>query len=274
METTLLNNFNEHEIQVINEITITMAIALNDYLKEYKKPSTIMKMYSKLTSSEKNLSRVFMTLSIPNINEEKGMYPAEVHRKLTEISRLLFKESGDTFLNRRSTRSKLLKEFENLGIFSTIKGKKKIKQESPKSIERKPKVGKARREGLPIVYKLTGSILEYKKILSNPQCVLIINNRLRKYGILEKAYDLITNQAFYFFKIGDEREYDFLQIFKTMFPQLDPNVVPDSKAFREQNNALGQKELEKYRKELVQHLLKTPSHSILLIFSLTKLAES
>ena len=34
METTLLNNFNE---DVINEITITMAIVLNDYLKEIQK---------------------------------------------------------------------------------------------------------------------------------------------------------------------------------------------------------------------------------------------
>jgi hypothetical protein len=37
METTLLNNFSEHEIRIIDEITITVAIALNDYLKAYKK---------------------------------------------------------------------------------------------------------------------------------------------------------------------------------------------------------------------------------------------
>ena len=272
METTLLNNLSEHELEIIKEITITIAIALSDYLKPYKKPSAIMKAYSKLTSSEKKLSRVFMTLMIPNMNQEKGMYPEEIHKKLTEISKILFKESKDTFLNRLSTRSKLLKEFENRGIFSSIKGKKKIKQESPKSVERKPKVGKARREGYPVVYQLTGTVQEYKKILSNPQCVHVINNRLQKYGILEKAYDLISKYAFYIFKKGDEKMYDFLQTFKVLFPKLDPNVVPDSKVFREQINALGEKELEKLRKELVQHLLKTPSSSVILIFSLTKLA--
>ncbi len=148
-----------------------------------------MKAYSRLTSSEKKLSRVFMTLMIPNMNQEKGMYPEEIHKKLTEISKLLFKESKGTFLKRPSTLSNLLKEFENWGIFSSIKGKKKIKQESPKSLERKPKVGRARRQGYPIVYELTGTVQEYKKILSNPQCVYVINNRLQKYGILEAAYD-------------------------------------------------------------------------------------
>ena len=143
---------------------------------------------------------------IPNMNHEEGMYPDEIHKKLTEISKLLFKKSKDTFLNRLSTRSKLLKEFEDQGIISSIKGKKKIKQESPKSISKKPNVGKAkaRREGYPIVYILIGTVQEYEKILSNPQCIDVINNRLRKHGILEKAYDLISKHAFYIFKTGDD----------------------------------------------------------------------
>jgi hypothetical protein len=171
-------------------------------------------------------------------------------------------------------RTKLIQQFEKRGIFYSIKGKKNIKQESPKNIERKPKAGRARREGRPIVYKLTGTVQEYKKILSSPQCVYIINDTLRKYGKLEKAYDLISKQAFYFFKTGDKKMYDFLLTFKAMFPKLGPNDVPDSKAFREQINKLGPKKLEKLRKDLVQHLLKTPSSSVLLIFSLIKLADS
>jgi hypothetical protein len=274
MEKTLLKNLNEHEIQIINEITITMAIALDDYIKDYKNPSTITKVYSKLTSSEKKISRVFMTMFIPNMDQGKGLYPEQIHKKLTEISKLFFKESRDTFLNRPSTRTKLYQEFENRGVFYSIKDKKNIKRESPKSIERKPKAGRARREGRQIVYKLTGSFLEYKKILSNSQCVYVINDRLRKYGTLEKAYDLISKQAFFFFKTGDKKEYDFLQTFKAMSPNPDPNDVLDPKAFREHINALGEKELERLRKEFVKHLLNTPSSSVFLIFSLTKIADS
>ena len=202
-----------------------------------------------------------MTLLIPNMDLEKGIRPGEIHNRLEEISTVFLKESRETFLNRRSTRSKLLKEFESRGIFSSVIGKENIKRESTKNVGRKPKEEWVRLEGYPIEYKLTGTVQEYKKILSNPQCVYIINDTLRKYGILEKAYDLISKQAFHFFKTGDEKEYNFLQTFKAMFPELDPNVVPDSNTFREQINALGEKELEKLRKELVQHLLKTPNRA-------------
>ena len=217
MERTPLNNFSNHEIDIINEITFTMAIARDRYLNTYNMPSTIVNTFSKLTLSKKNLFRIFMTLMISNMNQEKGMYPKEIHEKLTEISTVFFKESKDTFLNRLSTRSKLLKEFENRGISFSIKGKKKIKQESPKSISRKPNVGKAkaRHEGYPIVYKLTGTIQKYKEILSNPQCVAIINNRLQKYCKLEKTYDLITKQAFYAFKKGDEKCTIFWKLLKS-----------------------------------------------------------
>jgi hypothetical protein len=57
-----------------------------------------------------------------------------------------------------------------------------------------------------------------------------------------------------------------LQTFKTMSPKLDPNDVPDPKAFREQINALGEKELEKLRKEFVKHLLNTPNSDCVLYF--------
>jgi hypothetical protein len=274
METTPYNNFSEHEIRIIDEITITLAIAYNDYLKAYEKSSTIMKTYHKLTSSKKKLSKVFMTLLIPNMNLENGMYPEEIHNRLKEISTSLLKESRETFLNSRSTRSKLLKEFENKGIFSSTRGKENIKRELQKNVKRKPKEERVKHEGYTIKYKLTDTVKEYKKILSNPKCVYVINDTLRKYGILEKAYDLIIKQAFYFFKTGDEEMYDFLQTFKAVVPNMDSNMAPDPKKFKERINAIKGKELEKHRKKLVQHLLENPSSCVLLIFSLTKLTSS
>jgi hypothetical protein len=75
------------------------------------------------------------------MNQENGMYPKDIHNRLKEISESLLKESRETFLNRRSTRSKLLKEFENKGIFSRTKGKKNVKQELQKNAKRKLKKG-------------------------------------------------------------------------------------------------------------------------------------
>ena len=89
-----------------------------------------------------------------------------------------------------------------------------------------------------------------------------------------KKHDLITKQAFYFFKTGYEENYDFLQTFKEVVPNLDSDMIPDPKTFKERINATKGKELKKIRKEFVQHLLENPSSCILLIFSLTKLTSS
>ncbi len=166
-----------------------------------------------------------------------------------------------------------MKEFEYRGIFSSIKGKKEIKLKSSKSVPRRPKLGKARREGYPIIYKLKGTVKEYRKILSNPQSVCLINKRPQKYGILEKAYDMISKNAFYVFKKGDEKIYDFLHTHKVLFPNLDQNAIPNSKSIGKQFNTAGKKDLEKLRKALIQHLMDTPISSVFLIFSLSKLAE-
>jgi len=121
------------------------------------------------------------------------------------------------------------------------------------------------------VKKLTATVQDYKTILSNPQALDLINTRLRKHGILKKAYDLISKNAFYAFKKGDVKMYDFLETFKELFPDLDPSVIPDSKVFREGIKAAERKTMERMRKELVQHLLNTPINSIFFIFSLAKL---
>ena len=170
--------FTDHEVEIIDEITITLAMILGNYIREYKNPKRMMGMYSKVSSSEKSLMRVFMSSSLRNMSHQEGVYPVQIKENLTKISRALFKESRGVFLNSRSRLSKLLKDFETAGVILSIKGKKKIKKESPKSIPRKPKIGKERREGYPIVYKLTSAVEDYKKMLSNPQALYLINKKL------------------------------------------------------------------------------------------------
>lgn len=64
-------------------------------------------------------------------------------------------------------------------ILFRIEGKKEIKQKSPKSIKRKPKAGEARRQGLHIVRKVTSTVEDYEKILSNPNALSLINKNLK-----------------------------------------------------------------------------------------------
>ena len=77
-----------------------------------------------------------------------------------------------------------------------------------------------------------------------------LNNRLQKYCKLEKTYNLITKQAFYAFKKGDEK-CTILETYKKLSPMLDSNAIPDSRLVKEQINTYGEKELERLRKKLV-----------------------
>ena len=148
----------------------------------------ILQINSSKKGREKNLLRVFTTLILRNINNEKGMYPKQIKKEITKISKELYKKSQEDFLANSSNLSKVLKEVEDVEIIFSIIGKKKIKEQSPKSIPRKSKAGmyqEERLEGPPVVKKLTGTVEDYKKILSNPQALDSINNNLIKYGKLE-----------------------------------------------------------------------------------------
>jgi hypothetical protein len=82
--------------------------------------------------------------------------------------------------------------------------------QSPKSIKRKPKVGKPRRVEPYIVSKLTRSVEDYKRILSNPRTLDLINNKLLKHKLLGKMYSTIIREAFSAFEKGDESFYNAL----------------------------------------------------------------
>jgi hypothetical protein len=273
--------FTDHEMEIIDQIIITIAILLDNCIQNYKKPEQIMNEYSEINSSkkgtEKDLLRVFTTLILRNINNEKGMSPKQIKEQITKISKELYKKSLEDFLANSSNLSKVLKEKEDAGILFSIAGKKKIKEQSPKSTPRKLKSGmyqEERPEGPPVIKKLTATAEDYKKILSNPEALDLINNNLIKYGKLEKAYNLIMNNALSLFKKGDEQTYNFLHTFKVSFPDVDTNAMPDPKLFQEAINSIGEQELEELRKQGVRFLLENPSTGVFFIFSLSKMVDS
>jgi hypothetical protein len=124
------------------------------------------------------------------------------------------------------------------------------------------------------VKKLTTTVQDYIKILSNSEALDVINNKLVKYGKLEKAYDLAAKSAFQFLKKGDEKAYDFLQAFRVLPTDLYTNTMIDPNLLREKFNSTGEQELEVLRKQFVRYLLESPIASVLFIFSLAKFADN
>jgi hypothetical protein len=185
-------NFTHNEKEIIDDITINLAISFDDFMRICKNPESLTRAYTKMASSAKNLDRIAMTLKLQNISPEQGMFPEEMDKEVARILSKDYEEDYHSVPSKLSRLSKLRNEFESAGILYSLEGMKNIKNRSPKSIPRKLKGGPARREGRPVVHKLTRSVEDYRKILSNPQAIDVISTRLAKHGILEKVFDLIV----------------------------------------------------------------------------------
>ena len=160
-------------------------------------------------------------------------------------------------------------------VLYKIAGKNQIKRKSPKSIPRKPKVGKARRVGRPVVYVLKGTVGDYKNILSNPQAFTLIYERLLENGILKKFYELLTKNAFHILKRADKKFYDFVLIFKSLVSNVNISNLPDPKIFEKAIKEVRRDELEEHRRNFVLYLLQNPFSVkyVFFIFSLAGLAN-
>ncbi len=127
-----------------------------------------------------------------------------------------------------------------------------------------------KRVGYPSAYKLESKVEDYIKIFSNPKALELVNKKLVKHGSLEKAYDLIFRDAIELFKNSGEEFFDFLFMFKRLFPNLDPATIPNPKLVQQAINSAKEQDLEARRKEFVNHFLENPEASVFFVFSLTK----
>jgi hypothetical protein len=267
------NRFSKDEINIINQITITVAALFHDFIKDHKHLKKMIEPVSKmgLGDNKKDLARLGLTLNLRNMSRKEGMFSDQINK---DLARILLKGSEELFLKNKSTLSQVLKEFENKNFLFKIEGKKNIKYESPKSIKRKPKVGEAKRQGYPIVRKVTGTVEEYERILSNPKAVNHINKNLSDFGILKKVYILLSNDVFNMLEKADQKFYHFLPIFSEIFPEIKTNMIPDPQLFQNAIKSAGQDEIKHLKKEFIDHLLENPLSSIFFIFSLAGLENN
>src|SRR5215218_6107697 len=171
--------FTEDEMKLINGITVSIAIKLHDFIQDYNDPEKYSKDLSKILESDKGLALSTLFFNINNMSSDQTFFPEEINEKLAKT---LAKESQH-YLNSPDL-SKVLKSLKNAGLFLHTTGKQNIKKQSPESIPRKQKTGEPRREGYYSIYKISNKVEDYKKILSNPQAVELINKTLKESGVL------------------------------------------------------------------------------------------
>ena len=250
--------FSDKEEYVINQITFVVTRLFHSFITDHKYLKKIIEPFSKinLRENDKDLARLGLMLILRNMSHKEGaMFPNQINK---ELARVLLNGSKDVFFENQSTLSKVLKEFEDANIHFRIEGKKNIKHQSPNSIRRKPKAGEARRQGFHIVRKVTSTVDDYERILSNPDAVSLINKNLLEYGKLREVYELLSRDAFDLFKMADTAFYNSLLMFGEPFPEINTKAIPNPQSFQKAFKSARQDELEYYRKEFVNHLLENP----------------
>jgi hypothetical protein len=257
------SDFTVDELEIINEITITLALVFEEIIKNVN-ASDMLQQTSKMASSLKYQTTYAYAIKLQSLYEEKGRFPDEIKE---ELAKMLSEDRQRALLTNESMMSKVLKNFDDDGITLKIKGDKDIKAQSPRSVKRKPKVGKPRRVGPHIISKLTTTVEDYKRILSNSKALGLISRKLLNYGLLGEVYSKIIKESFHAFQNGDENFYNYLNMFKSLFP----NVADTSpKLFQVRIKQLTEAKMENLQKEAIAHLVENPSYPLFFIFSLYK----
>jgi len=263
------SDFTVDELEIINEITITLALVFEEIIKNVN-ASDMLQQTSKMASSLKYQTTFAYGIKLQSLYEEKGRFPDEIKE---ELAKMLSEDRQRALLTNESMMSKVLKNFDDDGITLKIKGDKDIKAQSPRSVKRKPKVGKPRRVGPHIISKLTTTVEDYKRILSNSKALGLINRKLLNYGLLGEVYSKIIKESFHAFQNGDENFYNYLNMFKSLFPNVADTSLLDPKLFQVRIKQLTEAKMENLQKEAIAHLVENPSYPVFFIFSLYKLGN-
>lgn len=211
-------HFSDHEIEIINEIIIGLAIIIDKYINNYVTPE---KRSDKVKSlDDRTMHWLLMLFGARTSEYDKGMFPEQMNKQL---ARILDRDYNTDYLNNPAMQvklSKLRKELEAVEVLETIHGKKNIKKESPTSFPRKPKIGEPKRVGPPILYRTSKRVKDYINTLSNPDASTYITKMLLKFANLDKAYDLMSKYAFSVLNKGDENYYNIMaKYLEAAFPE-------------------------------------------------------
>jgi hypothetical protein len=262
-------DFSDEELDIIDQITFTLVLIFEKVI-ENMSAKGLLQQSSKMASSLQYKTTVAYVIKLVSLYNNQGRFPSEIKE---EIAKMLSEEDQQVLLHNESLISKVLKNFENDDVISRLRWDKDINTQSSTATSRKPKAKRLRRRGLHTISKLTKTVEDYRKVLSNPKALDFINCKLLKYGSLREVYSTIIRESFHAFKVGDEGFYNILKMFGTLFPNVDITSLPDPKVFQELFESLNQEEKESLQKQAMAYLLGNPSYPVFFIFSLYKLAK-
>ena len=222
----------EDEKEIIDRIVIACSGKLYHFLKMYRDPKKYASKLPKNWSSEKTLFLPNLLFATMSMSEDELIFPDDLKMKVANAIPHAEEDLTGAILDLKKRQSTYLKSWAateafqdlvNEGLLSNITGKSDIKKIAP---PQKLKKGRGvKREGLYSAYMITGDLGALNKVISKPEALKIIHQKLIRYGGLEEFF-LFNGLAVVhvMMKRDDKKMYKFLNVAAQTFLDNSPLV--------------------------------------------------
>jgi hypothetical protein len=151
-----------------------------------------------------------------------------------------------------STLSKVYKKFKREGLLIHINSKRQLKNFRDKKTKKHKNIYKTR--GRISFYTISPDVEEVRRILSNPRAVEIINNTLKKSGLLYKCMEFVVKAFFYLMRrnASEEETEVIKKAIGTLFTKIYPNLELEMKDWRSFKESLSSQDEKLFEKEAIK----------------------
>lgn len=259
-----MRNISEKDKRVINEISSSLVILFTIYTElgrsNKRRQEELDETFSAIGSSNKKLAHWHLYLNFSDL-DDNGVYTGDINKEIDRFFSVLSSETNHYIS--RSTRSKILAKLIKYKIWYSIKTRKEIRDESPKSLSRTKGTKRGKRGGPYVLYKNTLRMKNYRRILDNPAALNDINQSLANYkNLLKNFYTVLLDNILYMIKEkGNQQMYAAF-----MIPFIGKGIDPGSIGWDSFRNALSDRrkknKLKRIKQEFISYLIRNPNRDL------------
>jgi hypothetical protein len=258
---------NERDLRTINEIILRCATKFQSVLDKYSDPKKYSEKAARRLKSSKALCSLFLFLQLSDLDTSLLYSPSEL-KKIISNDRQIGSTSNDNediitvngladeIVSNKyitdSTLSKVYKKFKREGLLIHINSKRQLKNFRDKKTKKHKNIYKTR--GRISFYTISPDVEEVRRILSNPRAVEIINNTLKKSGLLYKCMEFVVKTFFYLMRrnASEEETEVIKKAIGTLFTKIYPNLELEMKDWRSFKESLSSQDEKLFEKEAIK----------------------
>lgn len=266
MEKSFINDISEKDLLTANQIMVRCATKFQNVLDKYSDPKKYSEQMARQLKSSKTLCSLFLFPQLLDLDTTQLYSPSELEEKIVKDIKVgntstsnevltlngLAKEIVSNKYVTDSTLSKVYKKFKREGLLIHIENKRQLKNFRAQRTKKHKNIYKTR--GRISFYTISPYVEEVRRVLSNPKAVEIINNSLKKSGLLYECMEFVVKAIFYSMRRNaSEEEIEVLKnAVGTLSTKLYPNLELDMKDWQSFKESLSSQDEKLFEKEAIK----------------------